>query len=331
MARSDLLVSLVRASATGDRKGVRASVEAIIAEERSRQHNSLADRLVEALGSTPTNGGVAANLVPTVPAIRGRDYIADVKPRRRLEDLILTDTCREAVKALLEEQSHAELLRSHAVEPRHRVLLVGPPGNGKTALAEAIASALMANFFVVRYEYLIGSYLGETAARLRRVLDYARMTPCVLFFDEFDAIGKERGDTHDSGEIKRVVSTLLMQIDDLPSYTVLIAATNHPELLDRAAWRRFQLKLTLPGPSANQITDYLARFERDMGDSLGVPHHSIAKKLGDTSFAEVEEFCLSIRRQSIISMGRQPLKQIVSSQLQQWANRASVTNSPPKK
>ncbi len=120
------------------------------------------------------------------------------------------------------------------MEPRHRVLLVGPPGNGKTVLAEAIAEALGVGFFVVRYEYLIGSYLGETASRLRRILDYARTTPCVLFFDEFDAIGKERGDTHETGEIKRVVSTLLMQVDDLPSYTVLIAATNHPELLDRA-------------------------------------------------------------------------------------------------
>jgi len=96
---------------------------------------------------------------------------------------------------------------------------------------------------------MIGSYLGETAARLKRVFDYARTTPCVLFFDEFDAIGKERGDTHETGEIKRVVSSLLMQIDELPSYTIVAAATNHPELLDRAAWRRFQLRLALPRPT----------------------------------------------------------------------------------
>ena len=92
------------------------------------------------------------------------------------------------------EQHRAGLLRSHNLEPRHRVLLVGPPGNGKTSLAEAIAEALAVQFFVVRYDAIIGSFLGETATRLRRVFDYARTTPCVLFFDEFDAVGKERGD-----------------------------------------------------------------------------------------------------------------------------------------
>src|SRR5690606_2419828 len=132
--------------------------------------------------------------------------------------------------------------------------------NGKTSLAEAIAESLGVTFFVVRYEALIGSYLGETSERLRRVFDYARTTPCVLFFDEFDAIGKERGDTHETGEIKRVVSSLLMQVDNLPSYTVVVAATNHPELLDRAVWRRFQVRIELPAPSTEEIAAYIRRF-----------------------------------------------------------------------
>src|SRR3712207_6872521 len=95
---------------------------------------------------------------------------------------------------------------------------------------------------------MIGSYLGETAGRLKRVFEYARTTPCVLFFDEFDTIGKERGDVHETGEIKRVVSSLLLQIDALPSYVTVVVASNHPELLDRAVWRRFQLRLYLPPP-----------------------------------------------------------------------------------
>ena len=98
----------------------------------------------------------------------------------------------------------------------------------------------MVPLFTVRYELIeIGSFLGETAARLKRVFDYARTTPCVLFFDEFDAVGKERGDTRETGEIKRVVTALLMQIDELPSYVVAVAATNHAELLDRAVWLTF--------------------------------------------------------------------------------------------
>ncbi|MGV2196779.1 AAA family ATPase [Agrobacterium vitis] len=145
---------------------------------------------------------------------------------------------------LIEEHMRADVLRTHGYEPRHRVLLSGPPGNGKTSFAEAIAEGLGLPFFVVRYDALIGSYLGETNARLRKFFDYVRTRPSVLFFDEFDSIGKERGDTHETGEIKRVVSFLLMQLDQLPSYVLVIAATNHAELLDRAVWRRFQMRLS---------------------------------------------------------------------------------------
>ena len=97
----------------------------------------------------------------------------------------------------------------------------------------------MVPLIVARYDGLIGSYLGETASRLRRLFDFARSRACVLFFDEFDTLGKERGDVHETGEIKRVVSSLLMQIDSLPDHVFVITATNHPELLDKAVWRRY--------------------------------------------------------------------------------------------
>ena len=168
---------------------------------------------------------------------------------------------------LSEEQQRADLLRAHGLEPRHRVLLVGPPGTGKTTLAEAIAESAGVPLFVVRYETMIGSYLGETATRLKRLFDYARTTPCVLFFDEFDAIGKERGDIHETGEIKRVVTSLLMQVDDLPSYTIIAAATNHPELLDRASWRRFQLRLPLLLPDSRALTRYIQSFSERLSEA----------------------------------------------------------------
>ena len=134
--------------------------------------------------------------------------VAELSPRRQLDDLILSSQTRQVVDDLVEEQHRADLLRSHNLEPRHRVLLAGPPGNGKTSLAEAIADALSTPFLVVRYEAVVGSYLGETARRIEQVFEYARSRRCVLFFDEFDAIGKERGDLHETGEIKRVVSSL---------------------------------------------------------------------------------------------------------------------------
>lgn len=193
-------------------------------------------------------------------------------------------------------------------------------------MAEAIAEALAEPLFVVRYEAMIGSYLGETAARLKRVFDYARTTPCVLFFDEFDAIGKERGDIHETGEIKRVVTSLLMQVDDLPSYTVVAAATNHPELLDRASWRRFQLRLSLPMPTQKVLTKYIEDFVRRSNYQLGYAPSSIAKKLGRISYAEIEQFCLDIQRRHVLATGEKALKEIVSDQLEIWTTRAEANN-----
>jgi AAA+ superfamily predicted ATPase len=265
MARSDLLINLVKAGVSGDTGTFNRTVDAIVAEERAKQHNVVADQLERVVRTT--NGNGPSNVIRHAPESghRARDFISEIMPRRRLDDLVLPETTLLATKQLIEEQQRGNLLRSHSLEPRHRILLVGPPGNGKTTLAEAIAESLAVPFFVVRYEGMIGSFLGETAARLKRVFEYARTTPCVLFFDEFDAVGKERGDKHETGEIKRVVTSLLMQIDDLPSYVVVIAATNHAELLDRAVWRRFQLRLPLPAPSLKQLADYIEQLAKKNG------------------------------------------------------------------
>lgn len=226
-----------------------------------------------------------------------------------------------AVQQLIEEQQRASLLRSHSLEPRHSAMLVGPPGNGKTSLAEAVAESLAVPFFVVRYEAMIGSFLGETASRMKRVFDYARTTPCVLFFDEFDTVGKERGDTHETGEIKRVVTSLLMQIDDLPSYVVILAATNHSELLDRAVWRRFQLRLPLPVPSQKQLVAYLTALSERSDLKLGISAAQIAKALGKVSFSEAEQFFLDVVRRQVLAAGERTPAEIAKQQLRLWASR----------
>ena len=325
MARSDLLLTLVKAGSCGDTKAVRVVAEAIIAEERAKRHNVLADRLAAAMhvNGTPSTGGGLLGAAKTPH----REFLIEITPQRRLEDLMLSDANLEACRELIEEQHRGGVLRTHSMEPRHRALLVGPPGNGKTSLAEAIAEALAVPFFVVRYEAMIGSFLGETASRLKRVFDYARTTPCVLFFDEFDAVGKERGDLHETGEIKRVVTSLLMQVDDLPSYTVAVAATNHAELLDRAVWRRFQLRLLLNPPSRKELAIYIERFAATLDEPLGRAPETIAKRLGKVSYAEAEEFCRDVRRRSILAMGEKPMITIVAERLTQWSARQRVSVS----
>ena len=322
MARSDLLISLVRASMAGDKNAVRSAVETIIAEENGKQHKVLAERLTRAMKANGNGTHLSQQHLNVTK--RGREFVAEMTPRRRLDDLVLSDMCRDAVDQLVEEQQRSSLLRAHGLDPRHRVLLVGPPGNGKTTLAEAIAEALAAPFFVVRYEAMIGSYLGETAGRLKRIFDYVRTTPCVLFFDEFDAVGKERGDIHETGEIKRVVTSLLMHVDELPSYTIVIAATNHSELLDRAAWRRFQLRLRLPAPTEKELTRYFERFLSSVKGRPGISAATIAKRLGEISYAEAEEFALDVRRRDVLAMQERPLKQIIEEQLRLWEVRAQT-------
>ncbi|MET0940508.1 MAG: ATP-binding protein [Mesorhizobium sp.] len=336
MARSDLLLSIVRAGASGDRTALRSSVEAIVAEERGKNHHILADRLQRALNAVTVTPPTTAH--PSTQT--GKDTILESTPRQRLDDLILPLPVNQQIKQLVEEQHRADLLRSHGMQPRHRVLLSGPPGNGKTSVAEGIAEALAVQFFTVRYDALIGSYLGETNTRLARLFDYARTVPCVLFFDEFDSIGKERGDSHETGEIKRVVSFLLMQIDQLPSYVVTVAATNHAELLDRAVWRRFQLRLSMPQPSRDSLAVFIDRQFETWPEPTGITAGTLADRLGAVSYAEALEFCQAVRRQHILSLVNRRLKDILHEQISLWATRvrpyeayaarSDQTASPPK-
>jgi hypothetical protein len=318
MARSDLLVDLVQAERSGDRARFKVLVEAIIAEERANQHHLVADRLSELITTT----GSPHMLGRDSAAASMRDLIQDVVPRRRLSTLQLSANVATAVAELIEEHHRAELLRSHGLEPRSRILFEGPPGNGKTTLAEAIASETMLPFYVIRYEGVVSSFLGETASRLDQAFEFARTRRCVLFFDEFDSIAKERADIHETGEIKRVVSTLLLQIDRLPAHVIVICATNHAELLDRAAWRRFQLRLLLDRPSRAGAALFLETLQRRLGGDLGLSPRTIADRLPNLSYAELEQFAVSVRRRYVLGLPEAQLSEIVKSQIAQLRTQA---------
>lgn len=319
MPRADLIVNLVRAGTQGDQNLFRSTVEAIAAEERAKQHNQLADRLEANLRAAVARPK-ANEVVRSFDGGHG-GLLYEIDARRTLDSIFLPNDARQAVGELIEEQQRRDLLRSHGLEPRHRLLLSGPPGNGKTTLAEAIAFELMAPLFVVRYEAVIGSFLGETSSRLKRLFDFVRTHQCVLFFDEFDTLGKERGDTHETGEIKRVVSSLLLQIDALPSHVVVATATNHAELLDRAVWRRFQVRLSLDGPTVAQKTEWFSRFQMRIGTSLGVAPKTLATKLPAGSFSDLEEFCQDVFRRYVLSMPDANLRGIINERLAQWNGR----------
>lgn len=315
MARSDLLVSLIKAGAAGDRATLKTTTERLVAEERAKSHHSLADRLHRALQTTSAISTAYSS------ANTGSEAVLEIAPRIRLDDLVLTTETRAEALRMIEEHQRADILRAHGYEPRHKVLLSGPPGNGKTSFAEAIAQELSLPFFVVRYDSLISSFLGETNSRLKKLFEYVRTQPCVLFFDEFDSISKERGDNHETGEIKRVVSFLLMQMDQLPSYVVTIAATNHAELLDKAVWRRFQLRLNFPSPTRSQIAKYLENIMSSWESRPRITFNRIADAIAASSYSEAQDFCLNLRRQQILSLGEKDINSILKSELDLWSKR----------
>ena len=163
MARADLLVKLIKAGSHGDTTAFRRTAEAVIADERAKNHTILADRLSENLMLNGNGRRLSGSLD------RAAEFVFESNPSKTFDALILPSTVRKACQELVEEQHKADVLRSHGLEPRHRMLLSGPPWNGKTSLTMAIANALMLPLYTVRYEGLIGSFLGETAGRLKRL------------------------------------------------------------------------------------------------------------------------------------------------------------------
>lgn len=319
MARGDLLLALVQSGAGGDELAFRRAAEALIAEENAKKHSILASQLADALTRRKNPG---SSVSPLSRPQESMGMFHETEPSRRLTDLVLPAVVRQATADVIEEHHRRDLLRSHGVEPRHRILLEGPPGTGKTTLAEAIATEIAVPLLTVRYEALIGSFLGETASRLDALFSAVRTRPCVLFFDEFDAVAKERGDTHETGEIKRVVSSLLLQVDRLPSHVIVVAATNHPELLDRAVWRRMQLRLSLPKATRDGKVEWLRHWSAQTGVEFGKSARTIADRLKGVSYAELEDFATDVQRRQILDGFDADSASVTERLLKVWATRA---------
>jgi SpoVK/Ycf46/Vps4 family AAA+-type ATPase len=295
---------------------------ALIQEAHAQRKSAHAART--SLVSQPARGAIAPDWIGSAMLPDNlKPLLRESHPTRRLSDLVLQKPCREELREFLGEVAQTELLRSHSLEPRHTVLLIGPPGTGKTSLASAIATELALPFLTVRYEGLVGSYLGETAGRLQEIVDYVARTPCVLFFDEFDSVGKERADTQETGEIKRVVSSLLLHMDALPSHCIVICATNHPELLDRAVWRRFELRLELPKPGAAELKDWYLRTERLLG-SLGFTVSQFIELFEGETFSEIEAITLDARRKVVLSRGAMASEDAFRQAVARWERRRRI-------
>ena len=262
MASAEQIKALLKSHIEGDDERFLSVAMQVAAHEAKLGHGKLAVEL-RALVDDAKNGHHARPLdngpADPVPRARGApsSLLETSYPKARLGEMILSNALEEQIERVIREQRHAGRIIEQGLAPRSKLLLVGPPGTGKTMTASVLAGELGLALLQVRLDGLITKYMGETAARLRQVFDSTSRMRGVYFFDEFDAIGSQRGLTNDVGEIRRVLTCFLQMIEQEHSYSLVIAATNHFEILDPALVRRFDDVLHYDLPDEAQIANLL--------------------------------------------------------------------------
>jgi SpoVK/Ycf46/Vps4 family AAA+-type ATPase len=295
VATADQIKALFQSHVTGDDDRFYSIALQVAATEARQGHANLARELRDMVDEARNTARVAHLTAPT-PVAQPRGELAALLtaqyPQRRLEDLVVATSVEVRLARLLREQRAQERLRTAGLRPRNRLLLLGPPGSGKTLTASVIAGELKLPLFTIQFDGLITKYVGETAAKLRLVFDAMHRTRGVYLFDEFDAIGGDRGMPNDVGEMRRVLNSFLQFLEQEASLSVVVAATNHASLLDRALFRRFDDVIEYGLPSGDLIEQALRarlvafdiegmRWGDVRGAAEGMSHAEIAAACDD--------------------------------------------------
>ncbi len=302
MARADLLKRLFSSFKQDNKEAFYNTAIEIIEDERKKNHAVLADDLKMILfNGTSFARRSAAAFTARTPRDDDKDapLVEVLYPEKYFTDLVIAPEKLDQLERVIREFNNWDVLASNGVFPTRRILFYGPPGCGKTLAAQTLASEIGIPMLYVRFDALISSYLGETASNIRKVFDYAKSGTWVIFFDEFDAIGRSRNDASEHGEIKRVVNAFLQQLDNFRGRSLVVAATNFEQSLDYAIWRRFDETIRFDMPTNEEK---LALFTLNMKRFKG-PDHVFAQYLERTrsfSHADIEKICQFIIKQCIL-------------------------------
>jgi SpoVK/Ycf46/Vps4 family AAA+-type ATPase len=305
MATAEQLKALIRSHAEGDNKRFYTIAIQVAAQAARTGHGKLAQELRDLIDQVRAAGRA---LEPSrgqqpVPLAQPRGELAGLLtagyPKSRLADMALTEALRTRLERVLAEQRERDRLREHGLSPMRKLLLVGPPGTGKTMTAGVFAGELGLPLFSIQLDGLITKYMGETAAKLRLIFEAIQSTRGVYLFDEFDALGGERGLSNDVGEIRRVLNSFLQFLEQDQSDSLILGATNHVEILDRALFRRLDAVIEYPMPDA-QIAERVMRARLELFSNAQLDWPKMTALAEGLSHAEIALACEQAAKDTIL-------------------------------
>ena len=304
MASAEQLKALLRSHLEGDNDRFISVAMQVAAHEARLGHGRLATDLRDIIDQAKSRRG---------GGIRGADRPAAWRAGQPTRSFLPQDTVGghdpredlgDRINRVMREQRHAGRILDHGLSPRRKILLVGPPGTGKTLTASVLAGELGLPLLQVRLDGLITRFMGETAAKLRQIFDATGQTRGVYFFDEFDSIGSERGITNDVGEIRRVLNSFLQMIEQDNSHSMVMAATNHPDVLDRALFRRFDDILHFELPDESQIAKLL-KMRLTKATAQSMAWSDLASRAVGLSYADVARATNDVLKEALVAERRQ--------------------------
>lgn len=342
--KAELIANIISAHCAGDETMFKAAVEELAADEDRKGNVRVSSLILSAYKGTKSTMIKKPDIVSsqdasfstqsasgrgTSYAPRDKDSLLElydiVYPTIKLDDVVLPENQRKLLRQILKEQEKNTKLAEHNLPAANRLLLCGPPGCGKTMTAYAIANELKLPMAYVRLDGLVSSYLGQTSVNLRKVFTSVDDKPIVLFLDEFDAIAKKRDDSNEMGELKRVVTALLQNFDNMPDNIFLIAATNHEHLLDPAIWRRFNYTINFGYPDEEQRSELIRRWLTEYRVKHSIDIKKLTAITADRSTAQIKELIISAAKRYVTAEKEISMEDVVELLIQQLTNNANGT------